>query len=108
MIGYAETVKTQQGRRKLTRSSKRETVSLVVSATDAKRRFADLLKPVQAGGTVTIAHHNKPVAKLVPIMHVRPRQFGFLKGLAKILDPEWDSKPTLTEEEIDKRGEARY
>lgn len=35
-------------------------------ATDAKARFSELLARVEAGETITIRKHGRPVAKLVP------------------------------------------
>lgn len=36
------------------------------------------------------------------------REFGFLKDAVKILDPDWEKKPTLTDEEIEALGKATY
>lgn len=38
---------------------------------DAKARFSELLARVEAGETITISRHGKPVAKLTPIDHRR-------------------------------------
>jgi prevent-host-death family protein len=38
-----------------------------VSAADANRRFSELLRTVQAGRSVIITSHGRPVAKIVPI-----------------------------------------
>jgi prevent-host-death family protein len=81
--------------------------SPVVSAAHAKLKFADLLKIVESGGTVTIERYNKPIAKIVPAGNLPDREFGFFEGLT-ILDPDWDKKPTLTDDEIDQLSEANY
>jgi prevent-host-death family protein len=82
--------------------------SPVVSAAYAKLKFADLLKAVERGETVTIHRYNRPIAKLSPAEVPVNRQFGFLKGLVEIVDPDWDKKQTLTKEEIDALGKANY
>lgn len=81
----------------------------VVSAAYAKLKFADLLKAVERGETVTIQRYNKPIAKLSPAEEAPiKREFGFLKGLVEIVDPDWDKKTTLSEEEIQAFGKANY
>lgn len=86
------------------------TGSAVVSAAYAKLKFADLLKAVERGETVTIERYNRPIAKLSPAKEEVPikREFGFLKGLVEIVDPDWDKKPTFTDEEINALGKANY
>jgi prevent-host-death family protein len=80
-----------------------------VTAADARVRFAELLKAVESGQTVTIERYNKPIARLVPAEQERPKlNFGFLDGLGEIVDPDWDKKPTLTDEELEALGEANY
>jgi len=37
------------------------------ASTDAKARFSELLARVEAGETITIRRHGKPVAKMVPV-----------------------------------------
>ena len=39
-----------------------------VSATDANRRFSELLRTVKKGQSVVVTSHGKPVAKLMPIV----------------------------------------
>ncbi len=36
-------------------------------STDAKAKFSELLARVEAGETITIRRHGRPVAKLVPV-----------------------------------------
>ena len=38
-----------------------------VSAADARRRFAEILRKVRSGRSVTVTRHGKPVARIVPI-----------------------------------------
>ena len=87
-----------------------QTGAPVVSAAQAKLRFADLLKAVERGETVTIERYNRPVAKLSPVQEENPPdlKFGFLKGVIKILDPEWEKHLKMTEEELDRLSKATY
>jgi prevent-host-death family protein len=39
-----------------------------VSATDANRRFAELLRTVKRGRSVVVTSHGKPVAKITPVV----------------------------------------
>ena len=39
-----------------------------VSAADANRRFSELLRTVQKGGSVVVTSHGKPVAKISPVI----------------------------------------
>jgi prevent-host-death family protein len=39
----------------------------VVSASDANRRFSELLRTVKQGRSVVVTSHGKPVAKLTPV-----------------------------------------
>lgn len=38
-----------------------------VSAADANRRFSELLRTVQKGGSVVVTSHGKPVARITPV-----------------------------------------
>jgi prevent-host-death family protein len=38
-----------------------------VGVYDAKARFSELIRAVEAGGEVTITRHGRPVARIVPI-----------------------------------------
>ena len=40
----------------------------VVSAADANRRFAELLRIVKRGRSVVVTSHGKPVAKITPVV----------------------------------------
>ncbi len=42
-------------------------MSNAVAASDANRRFSELLRRVRQGRTVVITSHGRPVAKMVPI-----------------------------------------
>jgi hypothetical protein len=66
-----------------------------------------LVNNVESGGTMTIERYNKSIAKIVPAGKLPDREFGFFEGLM-ILDPDWDKKPTLTDDEIDQLSEANY
>jgi prevent-host-death family protein len=39
-----------------------------VSATDANRRFSELLRTVKTGRSVVVTSHGKPVARIVPVV----------------------------------------
>jgi prevent-host-death family protein len=97
------------GKRKTVKQST-QLSSPVVSAAYAKLKFADLLKAVERGQTVTIERYNRPVAKLSPVQdELRPDfKFGFLKDVIKIVDPDWEKKLKRTEEEIDEVSKATY
>lgn len=42
-------------------------MSKAVSASDANRRFSELLRTVRRGHTVIVTSHGKPVARIVPM-----------------------------------------
>jgi prevent-host-death family protein len=46
---------------------KAASVAKTVPATDAKRRFSELLRTVQKGRSVVVTSHGKPVAKITPV-----------------------------------------
>ena len=85
-----------------------KTSSPVVSAAQAKSKFADLLKAVERGETVTIQRYNRPIAKLTPVQEESPAEFkfGFLKGVVTILDPNWEKYLKRTEQEIEADSKA--
>lgn len=39
-----------------------------VSAADANRRFSELLRTIKAGRSVIVTSHDKPVAKIIPVV----------------------------------------
>ena len=39
-----------------------------ISAADANRRFSELLRTVQKGGSVLVTSHGKPVARITPVV----------------------------------------
>jgi prevent-host-death family protein len=44
------------------------TVNKAVSATDANRRFSELLRTVKQGRSVVVTSHGKPVATISPVV----------------------------------------
>jgi prevent-host-death family protein len=44
------------------------TVNKAVSATDANRRFSELLRTVKKGRSVVVTSHGKPVARISPVI----------------------------------------
>jgi prevent-host-death family protein len=45
-----------------------------IGAFEAKTHFSELLVRAAAGETITVAKHGRPVAKLVPVTQVEPRE----------------------------------
>ena len=60
---------------------------MVVSITEAKKRFGELLRAVEAGEEVVITRRGKAVARLEAPRRVR---FGTLRGQI-VLKPGWDA-----------------
>jgi len=60
---------------------------MVVSITEAKKRFTELLRAVEAGEEVVITRRGKAVARLEAPRRVR---FGALRGKI-VLKPGWDA-----------------
>lgn len=58
-----------------------------VTLDEAKERLADLVEDASRGDEVVIMSHDRPVAKLVPVVgaDARPR-FGSAKGLITMAD----------------------
>lgn len=50
-----------------------------VNVQEAKTRLSELLARVEQGEEITIARAGKPVARLVAIGELPPRELGFLK-----------------------------
>lgn len=67
---------------------------MVVSITEAKKRFVELVRAVEAGEEVVITRRGKAVARLEAPRRVR---FGTLRGQI-ILKPGWDAP--ITEEQF--------
>lgn len=55
----------------------------VVNIHDAKSSLSRLLREVEAGGTVVIARHGRPVARLVRY-EAAPRRLGVLAGAFEV------------------------
>jgi prevent-host-death family protein len=70
-----------------------------VALASAKNKLSELIKAVEAGGTVTICRRGVPVVDIVrtkkPV--VKKRTLGALRGQIQILDPDW-WKPMSAEE----------
>lgn len=79
-----------------------------VSSAYARSNFADILRAVEDGETVTITRHNKPIATVSPSKPAEKPvpKFGTLKGKAWIIDPHWADP--MTEEEMDAFLDGRY
>ena len=52
-----------------------------VSATDANRRFSELLRTVKKGRSVIVTSHGKPVAKITPVVDDEPAAEGARSAL---------------------------
>lgn len=62
-----------------------------VNIGDAKKRFARLIRRVEAGDEVVIAHAGRPVARLVPYRLKRgKRKAGTLRGKI-VMGPDFDA-----------------
>lgn len=57
-----------------------------VASSEARSRFAELLRSAEAGERVTVTRNGEPVAQIVPI---RPRTGGFMQGRVVEHDPDW-------------------
>lgn len=77
-----------------------------MTATEASRRFSDLLDAIEAGDTVTVTRGNRPVAEIRPA----PRRTGrdLRAALAEVSSPDAgfaadiaDAVGNLTHEEAD-------
>jgi antitoxin (DNA-binding transcriptional repressor) of toxin-antitoxin stability system len=79
----------------------------VVSSAYAQNNFAELLKEVGKGKTVTVQRYNKPVAIIAPPPRPERRrpQFGTVSGI-KIYDPNWAAP--MTDQEVDEMLKDRY
>ena len=64
----------------------------------AKAKLSALLRRVQAGQRVIIAHRDQPVAELVAYKHETKREFGALKGKASIDQSFFEA---LSEDELE-------
>ena len=69
-----------------------------ISVHEAKSHFSEILKRVEAGETVTVTRHNKPVAELKRVVEVpESRKLGAYDGWFDIPD---EAFAPLTEEEM--------
>jgi len=61
-----------------------------VSIAEAKNRLPELIRAVEAGESVVITRHGKPVAQITPPPPERRKvRFGSMKNRIKLL-PGWD------------------
>ena len=79
-----------------------------ISVADAKNRFAELLKAVEAGETVTICRRGVPIVDLIrTAANEKPKpKFGTLRGKIQIHDPNWWK--AMTDEEVESFLEKGY
>lgn len=47
-----------------------------VTASEANRSFSRILREVEAGATVTVTSHGRPVARIVPVVDVEEANSG--------------------------------
>jgi prevent-host-death family protein len=52
----------------------------IISIHAAKTHLSQLIARVEAGEVITLARGKTPVAKLVPIVRKRKREFGAMRG----------------------------
>ena len=60
-----------------------------VSIAEAKNRLAELVRAVEAGESVVITRHGRPVAQITPAPVRRKIQWGSMRDRIK-LHPGWD------------------
>lgn len=66
-------------------------LSMDVSIAEAKNRLPELIRAVEAGGSVVITRHGKPVAQLTPApVDRRQVRLGGMKNRVQLL-PGWDA-----------------
>ncbi|WP_120004891.1 type II toxin-antitoxin system Phd/YefM family antitoxin [Nesterenkonia muleiensis] len=77
-----------------------------ISATEASRRFSDLLDAIEVGDTVTVTRGNRPIAEIRPAPHRTGRDLR--AALTEIAPPDdrfaadiADAVGSLTHEEAD-------
>ena len=71
-----------------------------LQSTEARARFAELLRTVERGETVAITRHGQTIAHVVPAMdNQRARYEAFEKKLRKFHE-KWGTFPMSTEEII--------
>lgn len=58
----------------------------IVDIQDAGRRLAHLIEAAATGEDVVIFKVGAPIARLLPVRRTRTRQFGRLRGKARIAD----------------------
>jgi prevent-host-death family protein len=69
-----------------------------MSVHEAKAHFSEVLKRVEAGETVTVTRHNKPIAEMRPVDAVaEPRRLGTHEGWFEAPD---EAFAPLTDEEL--------
>lgn len=77
-----------------------------ISATEASRRFSDLLDAIEAGDTVTVTRGNRPIAEIRPASHRTGRDLrAALTGESppdeRFAEDIADAVASLTHEEAD-------
>ncbi|MBI5508764.1 MAG: type II toxin-antitoxin system prevent-host-death family antitoxin [Deltaproteobacteria bacterium] len=68
----------------------------------AKAQLSSLIARACAGESVVISKGKKPVVRLVPVAGVSGRQFGSMRGLARVTDAFFEPLPP---EELDAWGQ---
>lgn len=69
-------------------------MSRTITATEANRRFSEILRDVSEGESYTVTSHGRPVAELVPVEQVSQRQrfdrlLAYLKTLPVRYSGPW-------------------
>ncbi|MGD7706390.1 type II toxin-antitoxin system Phd/YefM family antitoxin [Microlunatus sp. Y2014] len=82
-----------------------------VSATEASRRFSDLLDAIEAGDTVTVTRGNRPIAEIRPAPHRTGRDLRAALATSPPPDDRFaaniaDAVANLTDEEADPWADA--
>ena len=65
----------------------------VVGIFEAKTHFSALVDDAERGQITLVTRKGKPVARIMPVDHPQPREFGFDDGLGCIADDFDDPLP---------------
>jgi prevent-host-death family protein len=76
-----------------------------IQATEAKAKFAEILRTVESGGTIEITRHGRPIARMTPI-HTS-RQEESRRAIAAIREAQKRAPRATVEEILAWRDEGR-
>jgi prevent-host-death family protein len=76
-----------------------------IQATEAKAKFAEILRTVENGGTIEITRHGRPIARMTPI-HAS-RQEESRRAIAAIREAQKHAPRATVEDILAWRDEGR-